>query len=139
MKGLTVFLDVSSRSRTLDELSARLRRSPATSSHNKGDPCPSPDDPQRKWNETTWRIESNLPQRSTLEEHLDSLIAQFPPQELTASVLPLDDYRVEINVGIFYDTYVVSMTLSRRVLSIVNDYRAIVEVTCYPCEPGTIH
>jgi hypothetical protein len=138
MKGLMVSLDLSSQSLSLEDISARLRISPSSGSHNKGDARPSPDATQRIWNQTIWRLESNLPKSSPLERHLNNLVAHCSPQELARSGLLSGVCSARVNVGILFDTVDVSISISPAALSIVSDYGANLEISCYPSEAGTI-
>ena len=135
MKELTVSLDLCTQTLTLSELCKQLGCSPSPGSHSKGDPRPSPDDQTRVWTQTIWRLDSDLSKDAPLKDHLESLVAHFPPSVLSRPRILPEDAKVWITVGVFFDTVTVSLAVSPEELDIVKAYGASFEVTCYPCQP----
>ena len=134
MKELSVSLDLCTQTLMLSELCERLGRSPSAGSHNKGDPLPSPDDQTRVWTQTILRLDSNLNKDAPLKQHLESLVAHFPPSEFSRPRILPEDAKVWISVGVFFDTVTVSLAVSPEELDIVKAYGASLEVSCYPCQ-----
>jgi hypothetical protein len=130
MKKTSISLLVSSPSMSLDELSARLGRSYSKGSHSKGEVHAGARLGSAPWPYTIWRMDSGAVETASVEVHLERLEGQFPPEELKR-VVP-DDCGILIDIAIFFDTLNVSATLSRRALKVVENYKADLEISCYP-------
>lgn len=134
MQQLMVSLDICSQSLTVAELSARLECVPSRLSHNRGDPRLSLDSHDRSWDETVWRLESKLPARASLEQHLTNIVQQCPPERLfRPGVLP-EDSKVWLSVGVLFNGANAVVPISPKEIEIIGNYCATVEITCYPSE-----
>jgi hypothetical protein len=139
MRELLVSLDISTRSLTLAELSVRLGYSLSNTSHNVGDPRPrhASEPADSIWNETLWRLDSDAPKAAPLEQHLQSLMRQMPPGRLLRVGLLPDDSIVRINLGVLFDSYTVSVSITQSELQIINAYSATIDISCYPTNFAT--
>ena len=135
MKRLRVSLDLCTQTLTLSELTARIRRAPSVTSHDRGKRRPSPDGGDVRWDRTIWRIESRADDAATLGQHLSSLVAELPPNELSRPGILPGDCQVWISVGIFFDSAMTALALSPQDVGVVSAYGASLEIACYPCTP----
>jgi hypothetical protein len=65
-----------------------------------------------------------------IDEHLEELSVQFPPDELKRAVPPTCE--VIVDVAVFFDTANVTAPFTRRSMEIINSYAARLELSCYP-------
>src|SRR5208282_1030138 len=137
MKELMVSLDICTKSLTLAELSSRIGCPSSSNSHNRGDPRLSPDKNIKNkmiWPETVWRLASSARKEASLEEHLESLVAQCVPGRLSGRGVLTADCTTWITVGVLFDSANASVSLGQKALNIISAYKANLEVSCYPCE-----
>jgi hypothetical protein len=132
MKNISVSLDISTPSLSLDELSRLLGRRPSSGSHDRGDFRRSLGPEQRRWTETVWRMESTA-KSSDIGEHLASLVAQCPPEVVSRGALSRD-CKTNISVAVFFDTANVSISVGPEHQKVVAAYQSTLEINCYPCE-----
>jgi len=130
MKTFSVCLLVESPSLSLDELSRKLGRPHSSGSHTEGEPHVRQGLPP--WSKTMWRFDSAVSKTASLQEHLENLKVQFPPDELQR-LLPAG-CTVNVDIAIFFDTANVSASISRAGIEIMDAYNAALEVTCYPSD-----
>ncbi|HUA33089.1 MAG TPA: DUF4279 domain-containing protein [Candidatus Binataceae bacterium] len=131
---LLVSLDILSASMSLAELSAALRYEPsAASSHDKGSPRKTPRGDE-KWQETTWRLDSDEPKNNPVEVHIARLAKLLPPEDLVA-VLP-SECKVVITAGVMHDAYAPTLDVPSASIEIINAYRAELELSFYPTDFG---
>ena len=65
-----------------------------------------------------------------MQDHIENLKFRFPPAELRALVPA--DCTVCVDIVTFFDTANASVSIPRRGMEILEEYRAELEVTCYP-------
>ncbi len=124
-----VSLNITTGSLTLSELSLRLGCLPSSSSHEKGDLRGH----KAPFSQTIWRLDSNAPVDAALEQHIESLAAQLPPNKLSQPGVLSEDCVVYVTIGLFFGTAQGSLLISPRGVDIIKAYKAILEVNCYPC------
>src|SRR5580692_800482 len=101
MKMFSVSLLVESPSLSLDELSLKLGRSQSSGSHTRGERDAGRERIGRPpWSKTVWRFDSAVSETAAVQEHLENLKVQFPPDELQR-VLPMD-CTVSVDIAIFF-------------------------------------
>jgi hypothetical protein len=129
---LSVSLLVTSSSLSLAELTSRLGRPPSVGSHSRGDAHAGAKLGKAPWAESIWRFDSDAAESAPLQEHLERLQVQFPPQELLRA-LP-SGCELCVDVAVFFDTANVGVAVSRKALEIVLRYQADLEISCYPSD-----
>ena len=136
MKEFDVSIDISTNLLSLTDLSARLHREPYpfSSSHDKSDLVLTQTGDREPWATTIWRMFSRKDKSQPLHQHLEDLVAHFPPKELLLPGLLPEDCKVQITIGVYYDTATVSLFLSQGSLDIIQSFKAAVEVVGYPIE-----
>ena len=78
-----VSLEIFSDSLALDELSLLLGRPASVTSHDKDELRRG----RQRWGRTLWKLESDLPEAASVEEHIQRIASRFRPRDLIA-VLP---------------------------------------------------
>jgi len=131
MKTCNVSLLVRHPSRSLDELSSALG-SHSAGSHSKGEPRGLEKKGTSPWSETEWRLDSGVSESAPVLDHLQDLNSRFPPADLLLR-LPADS-TVLIDIAVFFDTAIASVSIPRRGMEIVSSYNAALEITSYPSE-----
>jgi hypothetical protein len=129
-----VSLDVCSDSLALAELSSRIGISASRYSHERGELRPGG---RGQFNKTIWRIDSNQLAEAPLRLHLESIVAQCPPERLFRPGVLANDCSVYINIGQIFDTAYGELIISPSELELIRGYRAELEISCYPGEAPT--
>jgi len=83
-------------------------------------------------NEVLWRLDSGLPQTSSLKQQFKALYHHIPFQKLDG----IKGIRAYIDIGMFFDTPMCSLQLPPDCLALLDNSGLTIEVTCYPCEEG---
>jgi hypothetical protein len=81
-------------------------------------------------NEVLWRLDSGLPQNSSLKQQFKALYRLIPFQKLDG----IKDIRAYLDIGMFFDTAMCSLQIPPDCLALLDNSGLTIEVTCYPCE-----
>jgi hypothetical protein len=130
MKRLMVSLLVESPSLSLDELSTALGRKHSSGSHDRGEPHVLEKKGHPPWSKTVWRFDSGLSEEASVVEHLERLNSQLPGRELLR-LLPTG-CTVWIDIAVFFDTPMGSVSIPTRGMEVIGAYKAALEITSYP-------
>jgi hypothetical protein len=121
MKRLMVSLLVESPSLSLDELSAPLGRKHSSGSHNRGEPHVLEKKGHPPWSKTVWRFDSGLSEEASVVEHLEGCLRLLPT-----------GCTVWVDIAVFFDTPMGSVSIPARGMEIIGAYNAALEITSYP-------
>jgi hypothetical protein len=81
-------------------------------------------------NEVLWRLDSGLPQNSSLKQQFKALYRLIPFQKLDG----IKDIHAYLDIGMFFDTPMCSLQLPPDSLALLDNSGLTIEVTCYPCK-----
>ena len=81
-------------------------------------------------NEVLWRLDSGLPQTSSLRQQFKALYHQIPFHKLDG----IKGVRSYLDIGMFFDTPMCSLQLPPDSLALLDNSGLTIEVTCYPCK-----
>lgn len=130
MKEFSISLDIISADSSLKDLTAQLGVEPSEASHDRG----SPRARKSVWEETVWRLESDVPASASLEAHCQSLLAKAQATGVLESICCLQKAEALINIAAFFDTAMCTVTIPRVCLEAIRDYSLGLQVTCYPSD-----
>ncbi len=137
MKEFLVSLDIESQSLGLAELSVIFGRSPSKASHNKGDARAGGAEP---FDVTIWRVSSRASAIASMDEQFADVMSQLSPDEVRSAARVDGSIAAWFGVAVMFDTAthaMASVSFSVNALSIIQQYGASLEVSCYPCSDGT--
>lgn len=124
----SVSIDVMSETLSLSELTRLLALVPSDESHDKGSPQPR----GRRWNVTTWRVSSQVPESASLDAHCEDAVTRALAAGLFGPVPVPQDVKVVLNIAVFFDAAYCSIILPPSCLRAIRGYPIEVDVTCYP-------
>ena len=133
LKELDVSLNVVTEVQTLSELSSALGHPPGSGSHSRGDRHIAR---SGEFGESLWSLPSTAPPAVSLEEHLQNIRSQFPPECLSALAhekVVLKEVFIDIGVFCEIDTFP-KVLLTREDLQLVQGYGASLRIVYYPVE-----
>lgn len=127
-KEFDVCLEITTPTATLGDITDKVGLKWSGGSHNKGD--------QRlgrpPFSLTIWRLNSELNQSATLEEHFGNIVERFPPEKITV-LKSIPAVSVRINIGIFSQAVNCTVVLSNKCLDLVRQYKGIeISISYYP-------
>jgi hypothetical protein len=101
------------------QTSERLGIEP-THAHRKGDPHPTRTNPDLKWRNSIWTLDSRLPANARLDEHLRDILDRLERHAAEITSIRAEGWRAEFRCGLFLDapnegTTVAAETLARMV------------------------
>jgi hypothetical protein len=124
-----VCLVVWTESLTLSELTLRLGLDPSGGSHSKGEPHLISS--RGQWKSTMWQLCSRKQGDAPLEEHFDDIVEQLQAGTFADLRRLVPDAEVFMSVGVFSNSQVPAVDLTRRCLDIADAHHASIEVKVY--------
>jgi hypothetical protein len=130
MKTYIVNLYITSPDRKLDELSAIVGRESGVHSSEVGSFRGLPEK-GRRWDYTTWKLESPLPSESELSDHLQYIADESQTLQLDEIEL-LFDVTVELDIAVFFDTALATVKIDSHWTNFFGAKGIALEISCYP-------
>ena len=127
-------IEIHSETLSLADLASLLGLAPSDESHDRGTPRAG----GGTWNATIWRVNSQVGESASLEEHCADALARALASGLFgrgAGSVP-EGVRVVLNVTVFFYTACCTVSLPPSCLRAVRSYPLEVEVSCYPSSDG---
>jgi hypothetical protein len=130
VKQFSVSIDISSDSLSLSQLTEQLGGvEPGPNSHEIGEPRPR----GRVWDVTIWRLDSDIEEDASLEDHLRALLSDADEFKLFESAETLQDVERHLNVAVYFDSPMSSLVLPVDLIAPFVRAGFGVEVSAYPC------